>query len=320
VTYLDQIARTRPGGVLMRVFVLFNAKAGSARSADAVRQLLAARVDVTVVTPRSPEETRREAARAKADGYDCIVAAGGDGTIHNVVNGLAPDFGRARLAVLPLGTGNDLRRTLAVPEDPTEALGLLDTGSVRRIDLFRVETPLRTFYGVNTASGGFGGQVLGAVTEEMKAAWGPLAYLRGAAAVLPDLRDYHTLIRFDDGPEERFEALNVIVANGRFAAHGWRVASRADIEDGLLDVIVVRYGPLFDLTAVAAQLLAGDYLDSGQVTLRRARRIRIESRPPMWFSIDGELTGEEPITSTVLPKALDVIVGPEYHPTPEPAS
>ena len=304
----------------MRVFVILNPRAGSAGTAAALRERLAERADVTLAAAESPQETRRAAARARKQGYDCIVAAGGDGTVHNVVNGLAPDFGRARLAVLPLGTGNDLRRSLAVPDDPAAALDLLDGGAVRRIDLFRVETPRHTFYGVNTASGGFSGQVQGAVTEEMKAAWGPLAYLRAAAAVLPDLRDYHTLVRLDDGPPERFEALNVIVANGRFAAHGWSVAPRADLEDGLLDVIVLRYGPLLDLTAAAAQLLAGDYLDSGQVTHHRARRIRIESRPPMWFSIDGELTGEEPIAFTVLPQALDVIVGPDYHPAAVPDS
>ena len=298
----------------MRVFVVFNPRAGSARTADALRDRLAARADVTVVAPESPDDTRRQAALARDKGYDWIVAAAGDGTIHAVVNGLAPDFGRARLAVLPLGTGNDLRRTLAIPDDPLRALDLLDGGEVRPIDVFRVETPRRTFYGVNTASGGFGGQLQEALTHEIKAAWGPLAYLRGAVAVLPDLTDFRTTLRLDDGPAEQVEAVNVLVANGRFAAHGWKVASWADPEDGLLDVIVVRYGPLFDLTAVAAQLLAGDYLENGHVTHRRARRVQIESRPGMWFSIDGELTGEEPITFTAVPRALRVVVGPGYRP------
>ena len=122
------------------------------------------------------------------------MAAGGDGTVHAVVNGLAPDFGGARLAVLPLGTGNDLRRSLAIPDDPLAALDLLDSGRERLIDVIRVETPSRSLYAVNTASGGFSGQLQEALTEEMKAAWGPLAYLRGAAAVLPDLTDYHTML------------------------------------------------------------------------------------------------------------------------------
>ena len=296
----------------MRVFVVFNPKAGSARAAAALRERLAARPGTTVFEPTSAEETRRAAARARDEGYDCVVAAGGDGTIHAVVNGLAPDFGASRLAVLPLGTGNDLRRTLAIPDDPLQALDLLDGGDVRLIDVFRVDAPKQTFYGVNTASGGFSGQVIEAMTDEVKAAWGPLAYLRGAAAALPDLTDYRTTLRLDDGPPESVEALNVIVANGRFAAHGWNVASSADVEDGLLDVIVVKYAPLLDLTAVAAQLLTGDYLDSAGVTHRQAARVRIESKPPLWFSIDGELTGEEPVTFTVVPRVLPVVVGPDY--------
>ena len=77
-------------------------------------------------------------------------------------------------------------------------------------------------------------------------------------------------------------------------------------------MVVVRYGPLFDLTAVAAQLLAGDYLDNDHVTCCRARRVRVASRPCMWFSIDGELVGEQPITFTAVPHTLRVIVGPDY--------
>jgi diacylglycerol kinase (ATP) len=304
----------------MRTLVVFNPKAGSARSAQALRERLSERGNVALVEPESPEETRLAAARAKQEGYDLIVAAGGDGTIHAVVNGLAPDFGGARLAVLPLGTGNDLRRTLAIPEDPLEALNLLDGGAERLIDVFRVDTPRQTCFGVNTASGGFSGQMQEALTKEMKATWGPLAYLRGAFAVLPDLTDYHTVIEFDDDSAERIAAINVIVANGRFAAHGWNVASRANPEDGLLDVVIVNSGPLFDLTAVAAQLMGGDYLDSDHVTLRRARRIRIQSRPEMWFSIDGEPVGEEPITFTAVPRALRVVVGAEYRPDPATSS
>ena len=162
----------------MRTFVVFNPKAGSAKSAQALRQRLIEHGNVTLVEPESSEQTRLAAARAKQEGYDVIVAAGGDGTIHAVVNGLAPDFGDARLAVLPLGTGNDLRRTLAIPEDPVEALTLLDGGPERLIDVFRVETPIQSLFGVNTASGGFSGQMQEALTKEMKAAWGPLAYLR----------------------------------------------------------------------------------------------------------------------------------------------
>jgi diacylglycerol kinase (ATP) len=298
----------------MRIYVILNPRAGLAHLAQVVRQRLAARADVTVSEPGSPEETRRCAAEARAAGYDRIVAAGGDGTVHAVVNGLAPDFAATRLAVLPLGTGNDLRRTLAIPEDPLEALDVLEAGPERLIDLIRVETAGRTLYAVNTANGGFSGQLQEALTPELKATWGPLTYLRGAVAVLPDLTDYQTTLSCDDGPAEKAEALNVIVANGRFAGRGMRVAARANPEDGLLDLVVVRYGPLLDMAAVAAQLLAGDYLENELVSYRRARCVRVEARPGMWFSVDGELVGNEPTTFTVVPRALRVVVGPDYRP------
>jgi diacylglycerol kinase (ATP) len=307
-------AARSPAEALMRVYVVFNPKAGTAHLAGPLRARLTARAGVTWRECESAGAARRCAREALRDGYDCVVAAGGDGTVHAVVNGLAPDFGGARLAVLPLGTGNDLRRTLAVPDDPLEALAVLDAGRERRIDLIRVETSKQTCYAVNTASGGFSGQLEEVLTDELKAAWGPLAYLRGAAAVLPDLTDYRTTLRFDDGPPEPVEALNVIVANGRYAAHGWPVAPRADPEDGLLDVVVVRYAPLLDLAGVAARMLAGDYLNGEGVLHRWARRVRVESQPGMWFSLDGELFGNEPITFTVVPHALRVLVGPDYRP------
>src|SRR5438874_1196517 len=85
-----------------------------------------------------------------------------------------------------------------------------------------------------------------------------LRYLRDAAGLLGDLQSYLGEITLDDLPPLAVDALNVIVANGRFAAHGWPVASQASLEDGLLDVVIVRNGDLFDLTEVAAHLVAGD--------------------------------------------------------------
>jgi diacylglycerol kinase (ATP) len=107
------------------------------------------------------------------------------------------------------------------------------------------------------------------------------------------------------------------VANGRTAAGGFQVAPLANPEDGLLDVIVVRYGDVLDLAGIAARLLAGNYLSSEQVMHRRARHVHIASQPGMWFNVDGELFTSQPITFTVMPQALRVVVGPEYTPSPQ---
>jgi len=144
----------------------------------------------------------------------------------------------------------------------------------------------------------------------MKRTWGPLAYLRSALEALPDLTDYHTTLAFDDDPPQTIKAYNVIVANGRYAGGGIPVAPRAAIDDGLLDVVVIPVAPLPSLAVLAAQILLGQHLDNELVIARRARQLRLESRPGMWFNTDGELVGNQPARFEVVPRALEVIVGP----------
>jgi diacylglycerol kinase (ATP) len=304
----------------MRTCIFVNARAGAASVAAALHEELAARPDMLWRTPGSAEEFAAAVAEALAAGCDTLVAAGGDGTVHALVNALAPHFDRARVGVLPLGTGNDLCRTLAIPLEPLEALEALAAGHERRLDLMRVETPARQLYCVNVAAGGFTGQMQEALTDDVKAWWGPLAYLRGAAEVLPNLTGYCTRLRLDDRPPQEVEVLNVLVANGRTAGGGLSVAPLANPEDGLLDVVTVRYGPLLDLTGVAALLLAGNYLDSDSVMHQTARRVEVVSAPGMWFSIDGEPLTQEAIAFTVMPRALRVLVGADYRPAPEGAA
>jgi diacylglycerol kinase (ATP) len=174
-------------------------------------------------------------------------------------------------------------------------------------------------YGLNVAAGGFTGQMNELMTDVLKATWGPLAYLRGAVGVLPNLTDYETFITWDDGPEERIAALNIIVANGRTAAGGFMVAPTANPEDGLLDVVVVQSGSLVDLAGVAARLLVGNYVGSDLVLHRQVRHVRVAAQPGMWFNVDGELLTKDPVTFTVLPQALQVVVGKGYTPEPLPS-
>lgn len=298
----------------MRICILMNTKAGSAAQGAALRGAVAGRSDTIIRETRGPGEARELAAEMFRAGYELIVAAGGDGTINEVVNGLAAASAHATLGIIPLGTGNDLARTLAIPSHPLEALALLTRGPVRVIDLMKIESADATVYGINVAAGGFSGQVDEALTEELKATWGPLAYLIGAARVLPDLTGYETTIAWEDGPPERVEALNVVVANGRTVGGGIPVAPSANPEDGRLDVVVVRYGSAVELVGVAARLLAGNYLTSERVFHRQVRRVRIASRPGMWFNVDGELLTNEPVTISVLPQTQRVVVGPTYAP------
>ena len=263
----------------MKTCVVFNPNAGSAELWEQLRQKLSVGQEIALRDTRGPDDARRLAREALEQGYGLIVAAGGDGTISAVVDGLSADFSRATLGIIPLGTGNDLARTLEVPREPEAAIDLLRSGKTRTIDLIRVSSEGRTIHCVNCCAGGFSGQVDEILTDEMKQTWGPLAFMRGAIKALPDLTNYCTTIAYDDGSQERILALNIIVANGRTAAGGLEVAPEADPEDGLLDVVIVRPGTVTELAGVAARLLGGDYTDSDIVAHRRARRVTVASQP-----------------------------------------
>jgi diacylglycerol kinase (ATP) len=304
----------------MNVCVLFNPKAGSAALIDALREKFADRADVRLVETAGGDDLGRAAGAAVRGGCELLAVAGGDGTVHAVVNALGPDFPPTPLAVLPLGTGNDLCRTLAVPLDPLDAADLIPASERRAIDVIRVEGAASQF-AVNAVTGGFSGRVAKDVTSELKETWGPLAYLRGAVGTVADPPDYRLTVRFDDGQPETFEALNVVVANGRTAAGGVVIAPQANPEDGFLDVVIVRSADTIDLSIVTARLLEGDYVEDENVLLRRARRVEIESDPPLPVSIDGELSEGTRFTFEVVPRALRVVVGSDYaaEPPPRPA-
>ena len=303
--------------------VLYNSNAGSADSSavDALRAI----PGVELVDCQDPEDTIAAAADASHSGADLVVAAGGDGTVHLAANGLmraGPTADtRPALGVLPLGTGNDLARTLALPlgASPVEALDALRRAERRCLDVIRVsheDDDDHTDFAINVCAGGFSGAVDEVLTSELKEAWGPLAYLVGAVKAIPDLDEYDTRFTWDDGPAERIGAYNVVVANARTAGGGKPVAPRANPEDGLLDVVVVRAHA--DIARLAARVVAGDYLDDDDIVFRRVARLHIESTPGMWFNVDGELRTNVPVTFEAVPQALRVCVGPAYTARPAP--
>ncbi len=294
----------------MKACCILNPHAGTAGDAEAVRNGLRHLGDVTFYLTQHAGEAQRLAREAVASGCDLVVAAGGDGTINEVVNGLAGDFGQARLGIIPLGTGNDFVRSINVPTDLDAALEVLSAGQTQAIDVVRVTSDEQRYF-INVSAGGFSGLVDEKLTAEMKRAWGPLAYLRSAAMALPDLTDYHTYLTFDEEEQHEVDTYNIVVANARFVAGGIPIAPQADLRDGLVDVMIVPAASLSQIALLVPKILLGQHLDDERILFRRARKLRIDSQPKMWFNADGELVGNEPSTFEVIPGAVNVVVGPE---------
>jgi len=251
------------------------------------------------------EKWARTAARTKCD---YVVVAGGDGTLNGVVNGLATDAKNVRVGIVPLGTGNDFARTLGLSLSIEQNIDILRSAKTKRIDLVRVRSKRRARYFVNVSAGGFSGMVDEKITPKIKRTWGPLAYIRGAAAALPQLHAYHTEILLDDDEQLSAELYNVVVANGRFVAGGLPIAPDADPSDGLLEVVLIPKLGTPEIALLAAEIVLGKHLSSKATVFRRAKKISVRSRPGMCFNVDGELVGNAPAVFQILPRALNFVV------------
>jgi len=283
---------------------------------DEIREELES-LDVEWVQTEGPEDAIG-AAEEWREGL--LVVAGGDGTVNDVINGL----GRAgfpegvTLGILPAGTGNDLAATLCIPEDPDLAKDVILQNRGRCLDVARVRSEgIGERFFINVATGGLGAEISDANDEELKKRWGKLSYLRASLEVARNF-DVRELMLYVDGEGRRVKAVNIAVGNCRYTGGGWPATPKANPEDGLLDVVVIETLGVAELLQLTpAVLTESDYLDSDGVFFVRAKEIRIETQPPgLEFTADGEVIGNEPAQFSVLPRALKVIVGPEYVPEP----
>ncbi len=287
---------------------------GGAYEPDELRRELSG-YDLDWIQTKGPEDAVRAAEEWKEG---LLVVAGGDGTVNDVVNGL----GRAgfpesvTLGILPSGTGNDLAATLCIPEEADAAEELLRTGRVRTLDCGRVRSEgIGERFFINAATGGLGAEISDANEGELKKKWGKLSYLRASIEAAKDF-DVRELDLYLDGELHRVQAVNIVVANCRYAGGGWLAAPEANPEDGLLDVVIIEKLGVTDLLQLApASLMKRDYVDREGVFFARAREIQVETETNttgLEFTADGEVIGDDPANFSIIPRALKVIVGPDY--------
>ncbi len=244
---------------------------------------------------------------------ELVVAVGGDGTVRTAA--AAAYAGRSRLAVVPLGTANDLARTLGLPLQPDQAVGLLQAGRWRRIDLGRCNGQIFC----NVASLGLSAKVAQRLTGERKRRWGPLAYAREMVDSLRTFRSLHVALDLD-GVRHNYRALQVGIASGVTQGGGTRVAPGARIDDGRFQVYVVEPQPLPRLLAMALSLKLGAHNLWDGAHFQTARRVRVATRGAHEVNVDGDLLTRTPIEAEILPGAIEVLVPAETRQDEEAAA
>ncbi len=262
----------------------------------------------------APGDARRLAAEAVGDGYDLIVAAGGDGTVNEVLNGLgdAPDgFARARLGVLPLGTVNVFARELKIPVRLERAWEVLRRGNETKIDLPRAEFSANgkseRRYFVQLAGAGFDARAIELVDWQHKKKVGPLAYVVAGLKALRETKPKIT-VREDAHPTaENFTGELVLIGNGKFYGGPFEIFPRASLRDGLLDVCVLPRVNWPELLRCAPDFLARRKLPEQLVRRFRAAAFELSSATTASFELDGELAGNLPVKFSVEREKLRVV-------------
>jgi YegS/Rv2252/BmrU family lipid kinase len=240
-----------------------------------------------------------KAKKAVGDGCNIIVAAGGDGTVSEVVNGI---YGSdATLGVLPVGTGNDFARTLRLPMDLKGALYCIFNCKSIPVDLGVVNG--RCF--INVASVGFDSQVVMEAGNIKKKFPGPIAYILGIFKALNLYKPFNLHIETEDGTIER-QATLIAVANGVYYGGGMKIAPQARIDDGFMDVCLVSSLPKNKIFGLFPLLYSGRHLMRPEVEYFRVRKIMIKCDSG-FINSDGEIIGTCPAEIQLKPKSLRVI-------------
>jgi YegS/Rv2252/BmrU family lipid kinase len=278
------------------------------------------------VTTRAGEATEvtREALRG---GIARVVAVGGDGTLSEVINGYLDESGKAvnpevAIGLLPGGTGSDFFRSLGFGST-REALRALAGASTTLIDAVHIvftspEGAKSSRFGINVASFGLGGDTVALVNQwrETLPIWigGRARFVAAAVRALGRYKNIPISIEFDQNRSVTVDSNLIVVANGRFAGGGMMLAPNAQLDDGLLDVMltdrVTRLGIVMELRRIRR----GGHLKNPRVSVTRAKSISVSTETPLAIDIDGEMSGYTPARLTIIPSTVRFAVAPALRP------
>jgi diacylglycerol kinase (ATP) len=294
--------------------VIVNPTAGRGKAAQAASLLMAAleerEAKAELLLTSGPEHAEQLARRASDSGANIIVACGGDGTIHEVINGIMSSGSESTLGILSGGTCNDLAYALGLPNSPDEAIRRILELNVQRIDLGRVDLGGNDYrYFATIATLGFDSEV----SEFVDAGRCPsflgasASYLYAAVLKLITYRFPRVTLH---GDFETFSEPLLLAAIGNTDRYGARirVTPAAQPDDGLLDVCIVRKVSKLEVLRVMPRTFSGNHVTHPAVRIERTRQLQIDADRPLWIWGDGERLAQTPITVEIAPSSLRVIL------------
>jgi diacylglycerol kinase (ATP) len=266
-------------------------------------------LEYRIVRTGRPGDATRAARDALGAGERFIVAMGGDGTVHEVVNGMIEDdrpiLPDPVLGVIAGGSGSDFVRTFGLPGDAAWAAGYLSGDAASPLDVgkvtYRMGRAEASRYFPNVAEAGLGGAVV-ARAARLPRALGTSQYFFAFWMVLPKFRS--TILRME-ADDHVFEgrAHNLVVANCMYYGGGMQISPRSKADDGLLDVLVM-VGPKSDAFTLLPKVYRGSHLPHRNIVELKGRRVRVETQDPFHIEADGEVLGSTPATFEIIPRPI----------------
>jgi YegS/Rv2252/BmrU family lipid kinase len=291
--------------------LIVNPSAGGGRAGRALpavqAALEAAAMPHRARRTRSLDHARELATAAVANG-EVAVAFGGDGLVGAVADGVRRSGGV--LAVLPGGRGNDFARVLGIPLDAVAACAVLTTGSERTLDLG--EANGRAFVAI--ASCGFDSDC-NRIANETRLVRGNLVYVYAALRGLAGWRPARFELELDGAEAITVAGYSVVLANSKAYGGGMYIAPDASLEDGLLDILTIAEMPKLRFLRLLPTVFKGGHVRAREVSVRRAREVRVSADRPFTMYADGDPIADLPVTVRALPGAVRVIVPIEAAPT-----
>jgi diacylglycerol kinase (ATP) len=293
----------------MRLLLIFNPHASAGRAKKllpGVRAALQKFAGLDVIQTRGGGDATRAVAQANLSAYDGVVAAGGDGTLFEVLNGLYehPQIDRLPLGLVPVGTGNAFARDLGLmPGDWKKGIDIIRKGSTRQVDVGRVQTPSESFYFLNIIGAGLPVEAMKSA-EKLKFI-GNSAYTMATLWHAMKLKSYPLIIEIDGKKIEK-ESMFVEVSNTRYTGTSFLIAPAALLDDGLLDLTLVSRLSRVRLLRLFPTIYRGQHIRYPEVFTCKAREIKVIAPGGMMLAPDGEFRGSTPVQISCLHRDLHI--------------